>query len=252
MLYIKKIIYSFIAPPGIIILFMLLFSLWLYKKRKEKRGAAWLLFLSFVFYIASTPLLGDFLLHSIEYRYIPPLNPSGDVIIMLGGGAVQGSRDVDGVGSLSGSAASRLLTAYQLHQRLRIPVIVCGGQVFSDTANEAEIAQRKLISLGMSSKMIIMENTSRNTAENADNTKDILLRHKFGRPILVTSAYHMPRAVSNFERIGIKVEPYPTDYCTGTDVGIYANKMAPSAGGLSATDAAVHEYLGMLATAIGI
>lgn len=252
MIYIKKIIYSFISPPGMLILLLLLFSLWLYKVRQERKGAAILLGLTLMFYAASTSLMGGLLLHSIEYQYEPPLKPRGDVIIMLGGGAVQGTRDVDGVGSISGSAINRLLTAYELHRKLRIPVIVCGGQVFSDTANEAQIARRKLISLGVSPEMIIMESTSRNTTENAENAKAILLKRHFMRPILVTSAYHMPRAVINFDRVGIQVLPYPTDYCTGSDIGIYANRLSPSSGGLSDTDTVIHEYLGILAIKLGL
>lgn len=250
MLYFIKFIYHFFLPPGIFIFLLLLLSLWLYKR--DQKAALLLAVISFCLYFFSTPYTGNLLISTLESRYYPPSVIKGDVIIMLGGGATLDTPDLDGKGHLLGSAANRLLTTARLYRKTGLPIILSGGQVYPDSGNEALIAKRQLIGLGVPENKIIVEDTSRNTTENARKTKIILNKHQFTNPILITSAFHMERAIRNFRAAGISVIPYPTDYTTSTKQNLYPNNFVPSHVGLNRTGLAAKEYLGLAALALGM
>ena len=89
-----------------------------------------------------------------------------------------------------------------------------------------------------------LESRSRNTAENASFTKDLVQPKQGDRWLLVTSAYHMPRAIGVFRREGFPVEAYPVDWRTGAeDSSVFSSLSA----GLARTDTALREWVGLLA-----
>lgn len=245
-IYVYKFFVSFIMPPGIFIVALLGLTVQLARRREQT--AKWLGLLTAVFYLLSTPYAGDWLVKTLEDRFVPPVNPTGDVIVMLGGGATFGTPDVDGTGQLSGNAANRLLTAARLQKKLGIPVILSGGQVFDDTGREAVIGKRILAGIGVPENEIFMDDTSLNTEQNARNVRGILENQGFKKPILVTSAFHMERSVINFAQEGVAVTPYPSDYWVSSGGNsFYLNKLVPSADGLRSSYIAIHEYLGIAA-----
>ncbi|MBB6734532.1 YdcF family protein [Cohnella zeiphila] len=247
MIYVVKFLYSFALPPGLFVVILLLLALRI--RKRDRIAALLLLSATIVLYLLSTQLVGDALIRSLESRYTPP-GPDrvqGDVIVVLGGGAVKDSPDVDGYGNLTGAAANRLLTAARLHFRTGLPIVFSGGQVYKDSGNEAEIARRQLIGLKVSADQIVMENRSLNTEQNAENVGQILDERHWSKPVLVTSAFHMERALLDFQAAGMQPIPYPADYWAGRQAILYANKLAPSSGGLSASGVALREYLGILA-----
>lgn len=202
---------TFALPPGIFLLFFLFLSVKLWK-RQDKGLAAALFAVTLLFYGISTPYLSAALMRNLEAAYLPPENPSGDVIVLLGGGSTKGTPDIDGEGGLSEGSAARLLTAARLYHRLHIPILFTGGKVLADGPSEAENAQRALLGLGIPSRDIILESKSRTTGENARFTAELLRERGFSHPILVTSAFHMKRSVLNFEKCGVQVTPFPTGY----------------------------------------
>lgn len=243
MLYIIKFLYSFILPPGIFILLLIILGVRLF--RRDARSAYLLFALTTTFYLSMTPFVGGLLVGSLERKYEPPSQVSGDVIVMLGGGATSDTTDVDGLGQLSGHAGNRLLTTVRLHYQTGLPIIVAGGIVFSDSGSEAAIAKRQLISLGVESEKFLVEGKSRNTEENAENVKRLMIDQGYSHPVLVTSAFHMERSVRNFSKLGLEVEPYPTDYLQNKKSTFYLNLFAPTGAGL--THIALKEYLGIMA-----
>lgn len=242
MLYTLKIFAAFLLPPGIFItVFTILsFCLW----RCNRRIALALAVVTGIFYLFTTNFMGNFLIGSLESRQVPPAHPAGDLIILLGGGATLDTPDLNGEGNLSGSAANRLLTAVRLHKQLKAPILVTGGKVFDDAGSEADISRRCLLELGVPADQIIVENQSLNTQQNAAYTRVWLEKSKFHSPILVTSAFHMQRAMWNFTREGISAVPYPCDYQTSRKNALYFNKFVPSAAGLQNTAVFFHEMLG--------
>ncbi|MDQ0243658.1 uncharacterized SAM-binding protein YcdF (DUF218 family) [Bacillus fengqiuensis] len=242
MLYITKFIYGFLMPPGIFILALLWLSIRLY--RQGRWEGKLLTLVTIGLYVFSTPYVGDRLIHSLEARYEPPEVVQGDVIVMLGGGATSDTPDITGEGHLSGSAANRLLTAARLYHETKLPVIVSGGSVYSDSGLEAEIAKRQLIDLGVPKENILTETRSLNTKQNALYTKEIMEERKWEHPIVVTSAFHMERAVRNFAQAGLEAQPYPTDYKKSFALEAHPNNFVPTSS--TYTGIALKEYLGIL------
>lgn len=244
MFYFIKFIYTAVLlPPGIFIILLACLSVW--AGRKQRAAGRMLAGITLIFYLCSTALIGNSVIRSLERWYIPPSEINGDVIIMLGGGATLDTPNFGHQGHLSGSAANRLLTAVELYNELHVPIIVSGGRVFETTGREAEIAQATLLRLGVPADKIIIEDQSINTTENARFSKEKLLYYGFKQPILVTSAFHMPRAVKQFEKVGVNVTPFPTDYQTNVKGSWEFRQLWPDADALSNLSLAVKEYVGL-------
>lgn len=246
MFYFIKFLYTAVLlPPGIFILFLLALTIWAHRyNRLLGRMAA---VTTLLLYLCSTSLVSGALLRPLESSYQPPEQPSGDVIIMLGGGATLDTPNFGSKGHLSGFAANRLLTAAQLHEKLKVPIILSGGRVFATTGREAEIAREILLRLGVPDEQIILEDNSVNTTENAKFTGKILSQYSYSRPILVTSAFHMPRAMGQFAKAGVQPTPFPTDYQVNCTAHIGFSSLWPDAGALENVSLAVKEYVGLLA-----
>lgn len=227
MVYFLKFGASWVLPPGIFIVCFFALALYLWKKRGERRAAAIFAGLTFVFYLLCTGLVAERTMGWLEGAYTPPEQPAGDVIIMLGGGAMPDSPDVDGTGALCASPANRLLTTVRLQRELGVPILLSGGQVYEDTGAEAKIARRILLSLGVPDDMIFAETRSINTTQNAKFSAEILREQGFTHPILVTSAFHMKRAVLNFKKQGVEVTPYPADYWVTHHPVFHYTKLRP-------------------------
>ncbi|MBR2214258.1 MAG: YdcF family protein [Selenomonadaceae bacterium] len=249
MVYLLKFGAGWLLPPGTFIL-LLLFLVWRLWKKNERRIAAALAGVTFVLYLFCTSLLAEALMSRLENAYPVPDNPQGDVIIMLGGGALPDTHDVDGAGTLCASPANRLLTAARLQRKLNIPVLLSGGKVYDDSGEEAKIAARVLEGLGVPPEMILVETRSINTNQNARFSAEILSEQGLTRPILVTSAFHMKRSVLNFTEYGVKVLPYPADYLTNPEHTFHYNKLKPSADALRDNVTVLQEALRTVVTQI--
>ncbi len=215
MVYLLKFGASWVLPPGIFIVIFFAIAWYLWKKRGEKRAAGVLAGVTFIFYLLCTGFAAEKVLGSLEAAYAPPEDVHGDVIVMLDGGALQDTWDVDGEGTLCASSANRLLAAVRLQRLLHVPLLISGGQTDADSIAAAKVAKRVVMSLGVEEKDILVETQSANTNQNARYSAKILREHGFTEPILVTSAFHMRRSVLNFEKAGISVTPFPTDYQVG-------------------------------------
>ncbi|MFD0692489.1 YdcF family protein [Paenibacillus sp. GCM10027628] len=246
MMYAIKIVYTLLFPPGIIILLLFSIALWL-QQRREFLGSLLVGLAALLLCVGSMPYIANAFLQSIEQRYTPPEQVNGDVLVMLTGGAIADNPDplTHGEGYLNPGTAARVLTVAELYRQTKLPIVLSGGQVYSDTGNESQIARRHLLALGVPESAILMDDTSRNTEENAVHTQSILKQQGWKRPVLITSAYHMARAVKHFQKLKVDVLPYPTDYQTSIKQDRYVSKFIPSAAGLSATTTALKEYLGI-------
>jgi uncharacterized SAM-binding protein YcdF (DUF218 family) len=100
-----------------------------------------------------------------------------------------------------------------------------------------------LIQFGVPSPAIVLEETSRSTAESAVNV-GMLLREHDDPFFLVTSAGHMPRSLAVFRKQGLEPIPVPIDHQLPKDWR-KAN-LAPRPAALVVSDLAVHERLGLL------
>lgn len=252
MLYVVKWIYAWVLPLGSIVLALV--GLAVYQHRCRARGAKWLGLVTCILYALATVPVSNMLIMSLEQQYAQPAVESvqGDVLVMLGGGVQSGVPDIDGSGQLSGAAANRFLTVLRLHRALHLPILLSGGSVMPGDACESAVAKRMLVSLGVSEDMIYTDEHSRNTKENAAFSKQICNAHGWKKPVIVTSAFHMPRAVYFFQREGLPAVPYPCDYLAAAGKGITPYSLVPQASVLADSCVAIKEYMGLAAARIGM
>lgn len=175
-------------------------------------------------------------------------DPAPHGLIVLGGSFDTVVSEARGAIALT-DAAERMTEVAELARRWPAARIVFSGgsnAVIYEGANEAETAARMFESFGVARDRLILEDRSRNTVENARLTRDLVRPKPGERWLLVTSAYHMPRAVGCFRAAGFPVEAWPVDYRTRGWAD--ASRFFPSvSGGLRRADIAVREWVGLVA-----
>jgi len=194
--------------------------------------------------------LGDVMLKVLESRFPAwdAARGAPDGIIVLGGAIDPDLSAARGEIALN-DAAERLTSVAALARQYPLARIVYSGgsgRIFAGGVTEAEYAPRLLESFGVARDRILTEGRSRNTAENATFSQRLVDPKPGERWLLVTSGYHMPRAIGTFRTAGFSVEAYPVDWRTG-DVGHTLLTINTLVGGLAATDLAVHEWAGLCA-----
>lgn len=114
--------------------------------------------------------------------------------------------------------ADRITHALQLYRMGKInKILITGGQGLNpvNPQTEAEVLQRFLIMTGMPESDIMIEDQSKNTAQNAQFTKVFLEERGFSTDqefLLITSAFHMARAKGCYDKVGLQTETFPADY----------------------------------------
>ncbi len=209
MFLLKKFVTPFLLPPGLFVVILLASGLWFVAKKNLKAGLLNIALGAALWTLSLVPV-ADALMRGLESGLHLAAAPQGDVIILLGGGVYSDVEDFSGVGAPSEDMLGRIVTAVRLQKKLDLPVVISTGAVYSWGKSEALIGQRFLIDLGVPAKRILLEERSRDTRENARFTKELCEKEGFTRPILITSALHMKRAVMSFGKVGLNVTPYPS------------------------------------------
>jgi uncharacterized SAM-binding protein YcdF (DUF218 family) len=200
--------------------------------------------------IAAFSPLGNMLLYPLESRF-PQCDAQGapDGIVVLGG-AIDPDLSVAHNVPVIRAAPDRIVAAAALARKYPNAKIVFSGgssSLISNEAREADYAAAVFESLGLDRARLIMDRISRNTYENAVLSKRLGAPKPGERWLLVTSAYHMPRAVGLFRKAGFAVEPCPVDWHVGRDAAEILGFTQFSTDGLVRTDIAVREWLGLAA-----
>jgi uncharacterized SAM-binding protein YcdF (DUF218 family) len=193
---------------------------------------------------------GSVLLRGLEDRFPQPalgdLEPTG--IIVLGGAIDQVIGKARGQVTITDSATRMTAGAVLARRYPAAKLLYTGGSnaLVSQVGSEAADARRLWIDLGVPPAQILVEDKSRNTYENARFSRDLLKPQAGDRYLLVTSAYHMPRAVGLFRAAGFPIVPYPVDYrTTGTWRDFEPNRDV--AAGLDRFDVGAREWIGLVA-----
>jgi uncharacterized SAM-binding protein YcdF (DUF218 family) len=108
----------------------------------------------------------------------------------------------------------RLTKTYELLAtgRARVAVVSGGSYGVDGLPTEAASLARQLEVWGIAKERILLEDRSRNTRENATFTKALLDAKGLSRVLLVTSAFHLPRAAGCFRAVGVTFDALPVDY----------------------------------------
>ncbi len=192
--------------------------------------------------------VGALLLSTLESRF-PRWDVSQgapDGIIVLGGAINPRASAAYDMPMVNGDAG-RLVAMAKLARAFpnaRIVYTAGDASLFADGVAEATFVHPLLDSLGVSRDRVMLETRSRNTVENALFTKEMVQPKPGERWLLVTSAFHMPRAIGVFRHVGFAVDAYPSNWRT-LPGGKFEMTQQLSAG-LGAFDLAVHEWLGLI------
>ncbi|TGQ72704.1 MAG: YdcF family protein [Mesorhizobium sp.] len=246
--YLSKIFWFFIQPLNLAIFLLLagLVSAMFGRRRVAVTGSM----LAFVILALSAwTSLGAMMLDPLEERFPrPPLPEKVDGIVVLGGG-FEGAINLARGGYELNSGGDRMVETAILARRFpQAKVVVSGGNgsLFLDGEGDADTAPRLLGALGVSSDRLILEDKSRNTYENAVFSRNLVEPKPGETWLLVTSAFHMPRAKALFDKAGFVTVAWPVDYRTSgrEGVGLFRDNPADS---LQATTMAIREWIGLFA-----
>lgn len=171
-----------------------------------------------------------------------------DGVVVLGG-ATQVIQSALWDRLIVGDAGSRLLMMADLARRYpNAKIVFTGGYgaLFGSPVSEADVIAKHISVLGLDPLRILFESKSRNTIENALFTRDMVLPKEGETWLLVTSAFHMPRAYGMFRKIGFPVVPCVSDYSTtpGYEEGDFVFDMAAR---LALLNRVTREYIGLVA-----
>lgn len=221
---IKKIISGLLMPLPIGLLLLMIGFFFLFRKKIQKGkvfigiGLLWIILISHTF-------LANALLAPLEKKYPKLQNtpPNIEYIVFLGG-------DME----------NRGWEVLRLHHKLPHATIITSGYEGRGTIPEAVRTTNILKSIGINSEQIRTYPKPKDTKEEAKNIAKILGKKPF---ILVTSAYHMERAMLLFKKEGLSPIPSPTDYQIEESDAIFS---FPDGKNLQKTEKAWHEYIGIV------
>ncbi|MBL8914744.1 MAG: YdcF family protein [Archangium sp.] len=210
------------------------------RRRRALRLLAFGLACLFIF---SLPAVSNRLWRSLESGVESSMRPdvTYDAVVLLGGTVSPG-------GSLPDEPAwndnvERLLTVQSLLASGKAKVaIVSGGVLSQGLPTEAEFLSRELRALGIPAEAVLVEDKALNTRENATESKRLLEQLGAKNVLLVTSAFHVPRAVGCFRAVGIEADVRAVDYRL-RDLSSDPH-LAPRAEYLSQSARAIREWLG--------
>ena len=242
MFYIASKLLAFLSKP-LFWIFLFLISAIIFNKYRKRI----LVCILAIFYLLSNNFLADKCSqmwetprHNIKENY--------DIGIVLGG-----IIDYDNITKAYNfnKNADRIIEAQQLYNQGKIKkILISGGNgmLLNDGYIEANGIRNYLLLSQIPTGDILIENTSRNTKENAFNSSRILKKESpDGRFLLITSAIHMKRAQFCFEKAGITTTAFPTD-CTKSYNNLSLEYiLLPKIEALEKWEDLIHEYIGFLA-----
>ena len=242
----SKVFWALARPESLILLLIAVGLLCLVRGRA--RAGRRLISVGFLMFL----LIGVFPVHYLALRPLEarfPALPSVDAVagvIVLGGGETPEESAVWNVPQVT-EAGDRFLMALALaHQYPEAKVLFTGGsgKLRGSAMPEAHVARDLLLGAGLNPERLLLEDRSRNTAENAELSLAIRPEGE-GAWLLVTSAFHMPRAVGSFCQAGwTEIVPWPTDFRTSRIAPVIRWDLA---GHLDDVTTAMKEWLGLVA-----
>lgn len=247
--YLSK-IFWFIAQPVNLSIFLILIGV-VARWFGRRRLSAWSTGLAAsVLMLSVWTSLGALLLNPLEERYARPSPPPSEVagVIVLGGG-FEGAINLARGGYDLNAGGDRFVEAAILarkYPQARIVVTGGTGAMILEGEGDGATAPRLLTALGVDPSRLVLENESRNTFENAQFTRRLVEPKPGETWLLVTSAFHMPRSMGLFRKVGFDVTPWPVDYRTSgrEGVSLFVDNPVDS---LQTTTLAVREWIGLIA-----
>ncbi|WP_331774966.1 YdcF family protein [Sulfurospirillum sp. 1612] len=252
----SKLFTYLLLPPGIFII-ALFVAAWY-----AKRFQTLLLSLALTFYLLSNSFVADAMLKSLEapYNKAPMKAKNIDAVVVLAGGSVSNSTNFP----LGTDAFKRALWGLSLAKAQNLPLLFSGGGLDHNNSESKAFLQsvQELnhsldLTIPISDRLIpgyfnvSVEDKSLDTMQNARFSKAIFDKAGIQKPLiyLVTSAYHMRRAMILYHHVGFRVIPAATDIKIGDSPRTVWDYF-PNMSALRHSYLALHEYFGILSLAL--
>ena len=239
MIYIHKVLPIFFSPI-FLILILVLYGAW-----KRHRGICF--FAAGLLYALSTPIVSNAFFSYVEQDHVRQSSqtvPNAQAIVVLSGMLVD-VKSAEGITQEWGDP-DRFFAGVELFKASKSKQLIFTGGLLpwskSDQA-EGDVLRRYAIEMGVPNDSIKVSGNAQNTFEEAKAIRAMLGPNE--NIILVTSAFHMPRAKLLFERAGFEVIPFAVDYKVSYSQTTFLDAL-PSAGALFHVDLGVREMIGRL------
>ena len=243
----SKIVWFVFSPVNLVILLAGLAALLAFTR--FARPARWLgLFAVVMLGLMAFSPLPRAVIRPLEDRFPQQDAVKGPVagIVVLGGAIGLARGDV--VLNASASRMTKAVELARLHPEARI--VFAGGAanlISQVTVTEADGARRLMEGLGLAPGRLILEDKSRNTRENAVFTRNLVDPKPGERWLLVTSAWHMPRAMGVFRKAGFPIEAFPVDYWSAGKPADFIRPYSRAPRALESADNGFKEWIGLVA-----
>ncbi len=227
--FLKKMLSSFLMPLSLGLLIWAIGLYYLYQKEIKK--AQIIISISFVWMLLiSYAPIANTLLSPLEQKYPQLQKESYDKIVP----------QIEYIVLLGGDAQNRTWEALRLYHLFENTKIITTGHSIHASMSDAQKAANLLIQSGIPAKNILVYNKPKDTKEEVLAIKELLGNHPF---ILISSAYHLPRAIKLFKDKGLHPIPAPTDWKREQGDRMFS---IPDGKQLYKTQRAWHEYLGVI------
>jgi len=237
---------GFLIEPLSQVLFLLVLGMFLGWRRKARLSRLAILASGLWLCLSSSAYFADTLMAVLEEGF-PPVAahslPRADAIVLLGG-AIRGEVSADTLADMSG-VGDRLVFAAAAYKAQRAPMVIVTGGAEDGFVPEANYIRDILVTMGVPASAIVLESRNRVTLDNGRYTGETLTTLGVESVLLVTSAFHMHRALLVFESLDVAVTPAPTDFQV-LKGGHSIWHFLPSVKALQRTSWAMHEIAGYL------
>jgi uncharacterized SAM-binding protein YcdF (DUF218 family) len=247
MFFILSKILAFILTPLVWVFGLLIYSLF---TKIESRAKKLRITVIIILFISTNPFIVDELFRAYE-----PVTPDYDLMKTHYDGAII----LGGIGSIDlrlskinfTNGGDRLFQALRLYKLGRVDKFIFtggSGSIEFPEHKEGTYVHKYLSEIQVPDSAIIIENNSKNTYENAIFTKRIIdslgLHSKF---LLITSAFHMPRALAAFKKAGYtNITPYITNRVSGMRRHSFDHLFIPNADAMLGFQLLIHEWVGFM------
>lgn len=236
MLFFNKLLPAFVLPVGVIAALVLL-AAW--------RRWRWLSVVAALALVAgSMQVVANLLLGPLEDAY-PARSvasvPEADAALVLGG--VMSPVKETGLTPEWGEAVERFEGGLALAQRGKVRLLLFTGDT---RGSEGTALRREAVLRGLPESRVAVIGAVGNTADEAAQLRAFARERGLKRVVLVTSAWHLPRAMRQFRGAGVELVPFPVDYRAQPNRLLPYLDWIPTAGALAKTELALRESYGIL------
>ena len=220
-----KLVWAVLQPGNLLLLCLLAGMLLLLRGRR--RGELLVAVAAIGLLLFAVAPIGPAMMLALEQRFPrPPKLPDRIEGILVLGGAVETRISLAYGETVFNGSIARVLAGVALarkHPEAKLALVGGEGDLFPVGFAEARATQGFVLEEGIPATRLIVEERSRSTHENAVFAKALIRPAPGQHWVLVTSAYHMPRAVASFRAADWPVIPYPVDFKVDPKTGLRAN-----------------------------